>query len=310
MLDLEHADPERRRRAQAGLESAGAPGARAVLSGFERAPPAARELRARVLEAEPRGELLPELLALAGDPAPAVRAPCRLPRAVASPTLSLPGEFEACVAKLSSLAGEDPNGPVRASALDALARSDSESAASVLTRLARGAVGAEGVLAARALAGSPRGGASVLTLVQGALGDPAQRLDEPVLATLLAEGYGPALAERSEGGLSALDRRPFVLGERDPSAAVRAAAELAFQGFLGRARFLGAVSRAEQVAALLAEELRDPAPVWLASAVLTLGAGDDPAPALRALARWRARGSRRRRPRMPAAAAISPWPRP
>jgi len=284
---LDSPDFERREAAAASLREAGLAGARAVLLGFAGAPPRSRLLRAQVLRANADASLLPAVLEVCSDPSPEVRAEFA---AVLGPALRQhPRPARELGARICVLlrdwAGEDVALGVRSAALEALSRADSEPAAAALAELARASRGGEGALVARALANSPRGGEALVEMVAASFESPRSRLSEPVLAVLLAEGYGPALAEQERGGLEPRERAALARGGKDLSPAVAAASQLALRGFLGRASFLGASARAEAVCAALAQEVSDPVPILLASAVLSLSSGSDPTRALEPLER-------------------------
>ncbi len=283
--DLESPEFALREKAAIALAAAGNAGAREALDGFVAATPSARLSRAHVVRQVGEGELLDEVLPLCADPSPGVCAEFAgyLGRVLREhPGPSAPQLERAC-ARLYEMACGGTQPAVRAAALDALSRADLDPAARALAGLTAGLSGSEAVLAARALANSPRAGSLLLEMVQSNFDGKGPRLDERALSVLLADGYGASLAEAERGGIDPRSRLPFSIGGRSPSPAVRAASVLGFQGFLARARFLGATERAEDVSALLAPEVVDPKRVWLASAMFTLTAGKDPARALSAL---------------------------
>ena len=294
---LDSVDFGHREAAAGRLRAAGPVGARAALEGFRAAPPLSRVQRAKVVREGGDGSLLAPVLEVCADPSAEVRAELaaflgrglrhhpRPARELCSRTCDL----------LASWARDDVAALVRAAALESLSRADSDEAAAALAGLARTSLGAEGALVARALANSPRAGPLLVELVVASFESPRTRLPEPVLAVLLAQGYGQALAELEGGGLEPRQRVPLARAGRDASPAVAAASLLAFQGFLGRSSFLGATARAQELCAALADEISDPVPVLLASAVATLSSGSDPTRALAPLERLVAQRSPPRR---------------
>ncbi len=288
--DLESPEFALREKAANSLAAAGDAGARAALDGFTSATPSARLARAHVVRQAGEGSLLDEVLPLCADPSPSVRAEFagylgRVLREHPGPSAT---QLERACERLYDMAVGGTQPAVRAAALEALSRADLDPAARALAGLTADLSGGGAVLAARALANSPRAGGLLLELVQSNFDGQGPRLEERTLSVLLADGYGASLAEAERGGLEPRARLPFSIGGRSPSPDVRAASALGFQGFLARARFLGATERAEQVSALLAPEVVDPERVWLASALLTLTAGKDPARALSALEQLKA----------------------
>ncbi len=285
--ELDSADFARRAAALEALSGAELEGAKAALADFAAASASARTSRAHVIRERGDGTMLADVLSLCGDPSPAVRTEFAVYLGRELRDHPLPSALLAAktASVLKDFAAGDVEGGVRTKALEALSLADCEPAAVALAELTRTLGGADAAFAARALSNSPRGGALLLELVQSNFDEKGQRLDELALATLLAEGYGPSLAEVDGGGLDVRSRRPLFLGVRAASSGVRAASAVAFHGFLARSQFLGAIARAEQVGAALAREVADPAPVLLASAVFTLTAGNDPSHALAALDR-------------------------
>jgi len=288
--ELESGDFARREAALKTLSSAGSSAASAALNDFERAPAPARALRAQVIRLQADSSLLALVLSLCGDSSAAVRKEFAgyLGRALREHPTPAAASIERAVAALAEFAASDVEGGVRTQALEALSRADSEPAARALAELTRKLASREAAFAARALSISPRAGGLVLELVQSSFDEAGSRLGEEALAVLLAEGYGPSLAEADRGGLDPRSRRPLFLGGRDPSPQIRAASVQAFRAFLGRAQFLGATARAEEVASALAGEVADPARVLEASALFSLTTGGDASRALLALDRWTA----------------------
>ena len=282
VVDLGGTDFARRAAALEVLGAAGVAGAQAALVDFKAAPVDARAARARVVRLHGDGSLLEQVLGCCSDPSPAVRAEFAgyLGRALREHPAVSAALSARSVAFLTEYAAKDAEGTVRMKALESLSRADSLECAQALAELTRTQAGPEAALAARALSNAPRGGELLVELVQASFDAPGRRLSEPALAVLLAEGYGPALAEAERGGLDLRSRRPLFLGGRDVSSSVRAASMLAFQGFLARAHFLGAIARAEEVAAALAGEVEGSVRVLQASVVFTLTAGSVPEHAL------------------------------
>ncbi len=287
---LESPDLALREAAMKSLGAAGHAGASAALFEFSGAALRSRAARSEVVRQHADRASLTAVLALCPDPSPEVREDFAvyLGRVLRVQPGASAEEIDLACAQLARFAASDPQSTVRTEALEALARANLDATAGTLSELTCALPGAEGAMAARALSNSPRAGRLLMELVQRSFEVPDKALDEPALAMLLGEGYGPALAEEDAGGMDPRSRLPFIRAERSTSPVLRAAGQLAFQGFLSRARFLGASGRAERVAALLAGELVNPGPVLLASATYSLAAGSDPARALEALWRLRA----------------------
>lgn len=294
---LESADPSVREAGFRELKAAGSAGARVALlgtepgaeraaTGFRASPAAVRELRARVLREVAVAEWVDPALELASDPAVGVRR--ELARYLGQALRAHPPPPREAAARalatLQQLGLDDPEQVVRSAAFDALSLADDDAAGARLAHIAATGSFADAALAARALSNSPRSGRRVIELVTAHFSGEA-RLSLAALTPLMAEGYGPALAEFETGGLSQRERLPFAAAARDASPQLRAAAEIALATFLGRARFIGAVPRAAAMLEALELELPRPARATDAAAVLILSSAGDPAAALAALDR-------------------------
>jgi tetratricopeptide (TPR) repeat protein len=159
------------------------------------------------------------------------------------------------VEKLGWLAREDPDPKVRIGAIEALGRLDTDLAVSELAALANEL---PPTAAARAVANLPVSLRSLGVIRSWVVGGftsdtPGQRTSDPVLAAALPL-HGRLIADRPGALLDPEEKATWVRGLRHPNAAVRAAAALAFQNFVGRLRAVGEVSRALEVLQDLEEQ--------------------------------------------------------
>ena len=101
-------------------------------------------------------------------------------------------------------------------------------------------------------------------------------LASDVLATLLAVGYGPCLAETQGGGSSPRDRAPFVNGALHPDPTVREAAQVALVRFERTRAWASGGARRLDARGLRGAGLDD-AELLLRRATLALQVGEQPA---------------------------------
>ncbi|MFT7669320.1 MAG: tetratricopeptide (TPR) repeat protein [Planctomycetota bacterium] len=154
------------------------------------------------------------------------------------------------VAELYTSARDDSALRVRQAALEALAGLDSKLAANALFSLFGELSVSERKNAAELFCSVmyPESEAARELLEEGVVAsfcESPNALPLDVLALLLPN-YGLRLAEREDGGELARERAPLVLGLRNPSPAIRAAADLAFRMFQSRLRELERHERADR----------------------------------------------------------------
>ncbi|MFT7539495.1 MAG: tetratricopeptide (TPR) repeat protein, partial [Gammaproteobacteria bacterium] len=300
LRSLESSDTEVFDAAWGRLVAMGSKAVDGVLTGWGSLDATGRVARARLLEElapelsasylatldiDPIAEQAPafgaRLLAPLLDPVetPEAQARVALARALGSPALARDG-----VPFLTALASTDPSRQVRIVALAALADSAEPSAAPALDGLLVELPDGERPAAARALSKLPAARARVVRRVQQALLDDAAEGTSPEEveavrhhATLaaLASGYGRALAELPEGGVSVRDRAPFLLLRSHPATLVRAMGRLSLDMFLARLVELGEEQRASEVLYALSQDGLSPREVIYRRARLSLaGMGD------------------------------------
>lgn len=285
---MDQGEPSDSSAARGMLEAQGAGAAAALLEGFSGVELEARRRRAELLRLLADDASVPGVLALMADSDLEVQGSLIgfLGRQ------DLPGESAGARSRgLGELAERDvrPESRQRArAALGGLVQAGHPAAAEALDELIDRLPREESVLAALRLGGSPAGNARVIARVQRgfrALADPMARLqpvDDGVLAILLSEAYGAALAETPGGGESPEDRIPWVLGARHPDPTVQLAAETSLDRFVARARFLGESERIDSVLEGLQNDGYRVLRVWLQRGLQALETGKNPEDAARA----------------------------
>jgi tetratricopeptide (TPR) repeat protein len=239
--DLGDQDPAQARAAWDALARGGDGVFDACWTGFREASRIERVARGKLLAAQAPAGRVADVLSLLDDPAPSVR-------------LEL---FQVCmrgdlggavldqrVAALENIARNDNEPGIREVALRALGSLDVRAACDTLGRLAREMVSGERGEAAKALPETPRAARVVASLVAGGFtGDVTNRTPSDVLSLVLP-AHGFHLANAAEGGSTAAQRAPLVLGLRHPDPKVQVATREAFQRMLARLRVLGQIPRA------------------------------------------------------------------
>jgi hypothetical protein len=282
---LEALDPAAVHAAYVELARLGPPAAEAAVADLGARPLEARRARARLVREVSDGSAFDGALRALDDPDAEVRR--ELATAVgyrlrASPAES-PARIEAGCSALASLARRDPERELRALAIEGLARCDDARAVAALLELLADAPAADRAMVARGLAAQPRAREEIVARVQRGFSGP-EALPIDVLAVLMAEAYGPSLAELPAGGTAPKDRAPFALGLRHFDPAVAAATRLALERFLARLRFLGEVERGDALLAGLCGQGLGDDDLELRRATLALESGQSARQALAPIA--------------------------
>jgi tetratricopeptide (TPR) repeat protein/HEAT repeat protein len=227
------------------LARIGPAAAERVLAGFSEGGFVARRARAKLLARLAAPSLAHSILALVGDPDPAVRH--TLLQVLGNPALAEAARSER-VTTLVRCAREDGDSSVRAQARSALVECALPEAVAALDTLIEVLPAAEAGAAAEALARLPSGRERLIAHLSE-----AEELAKPAHVALLA-GFGRALAEVPDGGEDPRERRPLLRARQHADPEVRAAAASALASFAARAAELDEGARAERVLGALGDE--------------------------------------------------------
>tara|TARA_R110002074_G_scaffold197444_3_gene364400 strand:+ start:3008 stop:5473 length:2466 start_codon:yes stop_codon:yes gene_type:complete len=288
--DLGSQDPGRTRAAWDVLAQGGDGVFEACLTGFRDASRIERVARGKLLATQATAAQVPQVLALLDDPAASVRL--ELFQVCTRGDLGA-AALDLRVAALEHIARHDNEPGIREVALGALGSLDVAAACETLGRLAREMVHGERGVAAKALPETPRAAAVVAALVaDGFAADVTARTPSDVLAAVLP-AHGFHLANATEGGSTAAQRAPLVLGLRHPDPKVRRATAEGFQRMLARLRTLGQVPRALQLLEDLEAQGFDARVTRYHRSLLALGSAGDAATAKASAQRLRQGDARR-----------------